>query len=525
MTPLARLLCAAQSSLLLLALGCSSAEPEATPGAPQRGGSAGSGGTTSVPGAGGSQAIAGSSGTSGGAASGGNQPSGAGTAGQASGGQTATAGAGTGGVATGGAGTGGVGTGGAGTAGSGGASGGAPTTSPFESTACVPGPGRQLYVSPQGSASGDGKSFATAYDLATARTQAAAGDTLLLQPGKYAVPYTADQKNTLVLSQVGQADKRIRIIAQGGRAEIDFSFPEQAWVQDSYGFLVSGSYWSMCRLDITRAGYQGVYVTGQHNTFEDCTFHDNRNTGLEINKGGAYTTVVNCDAYRNYDPKKLGSMADGFGPKETQGPGNRFYGCRAWENSDDGYDAYNSPETVIFEHSYAFRNGIDVWMYGGYAGNGNGFKIGGLAQQANHRLVRCAAFANRVKGFDQNNNSGGITIYNSTAFENATNFALGGTLNAGQKHDLRNNASLGSSNTIANATEQNNSWNLELSVTSADFKDLTVSHGMAARAADGSLPTSDFLRLAPGSALIDAGVDVGQSYNGKAPDLGAYEAP
>jgi len=40
---------------------------------------------------------------------------------------------------------------------------------------------------------------------------------------------------------------------------------------------------------------------------------------------------------------------------------------------------------------------------------------------------------------------------------------------------------------------------------------------------DGSIPYNNFLRLAPGSAAIDAGVDVNMPYVGKAPDLGAFE--
>jgi hypothetical protein len=409
-----------------------------------------------------------------------------------------------------------------------GTGGAAPIPGPVDKSACLlgAGSGKTLYVSAIAVATGDGTSFASALNLPSALAQAAPGDTVLLEPGKYTVPYVEGAKNTLVLAQKATADERIRVIADaGGRAEIDFSFPDQSWVQDSFGFLVSGSYWSLCGIDVTRAGYQGVYVTGEHNTFENCTFHDNRNTGLEINKGGAYTTVVNCDSYRNYDPKKLGSMADGFGPKETQGPGNRFVGCRAWENSDDGYDAYNSAETVIFQGCYAFRNGVDVWSYGGFAGNGNGFKVGGLAKQANHVLTQCAAFANRVKGFDQNNNTGGLTLYNCTAFQNGTNFGLGGTLNAGQQHDVRNNVSLDAPITINNAVQKNNSWDLGIMVTAADFENLDVAQGSAARAADGSLADSDFLRLAPASALIDRGVDVGLPFNGLAPDLGAYESP
>jgi hypothetical protein len=395
-------------------------------------------------------------------------------------------------------------------------------------SACTAGPGsgQTYYVSATGSSTGDGTSFDSPLDFVTARSLAAAGDTLLLEPGTYEIPYQEGAKNTIELSQTGAEGEPIRVVTDGGgRAEFDFSFPEQAWVQDSVGFLVTGSYWYFCNVDVTRAGYQGVYVTGEHNTFENCTFHDNRNTGLEINEGGAYTTVINSDAYRNYDPKKFGGMADGFGPKQTQGPGNRFIGCRAWENSDDGFDAFDSPETVTFERCSAFRNGVDVWQYGGFDGNGNGFKVGGNMAQANHRLTFCTAFENVVKGFDQNNNSGGITIYNSTAYENGTNFGMGNPVNSGQQHDLANNVSLGSSNSIANASERKNSWNDGFSVSEADFSSLDTTLGSAPRAADGSLPVNDFLRLVGTSSLVDSGVDVGLSFNGSAPDLGAFEAP
>ena len=43
------------------------------------------------------------------------------------------------------------------------------------------------------------------------------------------------------------------------------------------------------------------------------------------------------------------------------------------------------------------------------------------------------------------------------------------------------------------------------------------------RKPDGSLPDSDFLRLAPQSDLVDAGIDVGLPFAGGRPDLGALE--
>ena len=384
--------------------------------------------------------------------------------------------------------------------------------------------GTTYYVTPTGKPTNDGRSFATAMDYATALSLVVAGDTVLLQAGTYPVAYKAGAKNSIVFSKSGQNGKPIRFAANSGQALFDFSFPDQEWVQDSYGFTVSGSYWTFKGIGITRAGYQGAYVTGQHNTFEACAFFANRNTGLEINEGGAYTTVLDCDAYRNYDPKKLGSMADGFGPKQTQGPGNRFIGCRSWENSDDGYDAFDSPETVTFEGCWAFRNGIDVWNYGGFSGNGNGFKVGGNSAQANHKLTNCVAFGQPSKGFDQNNNTGGLTIYNCTSYDNGTNFGLGNPVNAGQKHILENNISLGAAATISNATQANNSWSSGFSVNAADFVSLDLTQATSPRAADGTLPRLDLFRLKPGSALIDAGVDVGLPYLGSAPDLGAFES-
>lgn len=44
------------------------------------------------------------------------------------------------------------------------------------------------------------------------------------------------------------------------------------------------------------------------------------------------------------------------------------------------------------------------------------------------------------------------------------------------------------------------------------------------RKADGSLPDINFMKLAPGSDLIDAGINVGLPFSGSAPDLGFSES-
>lgn len=383
---------------------------------------------------------------------------------------------------------------------------------------------RVHHVTPTGKASATGDSFTDALDLTTALARVAPGEAVLLAPGTYPIAYTPNAKNTITLAKSGTEQAPIAVVvASCGRAVIDFSFPEQTWVQDSFGFLLKGSYWYFRGLDITRAGYQGVYVTGQHNTFEHVRFFDNRNSGLEINKGGAYTTVINSDAFRNYDPKKLGGMADGFASKQTQGPGNRFIGCRAWENSDDGYDTFDSAEVVIIEDSWAFDNGIDVWKYGNFSGNGNGFKIGGNYKLANNRVLRSVAFGNRVKGFDQNHNVGGITLHHCLGYKNGINFGLGGELTPGEQNDLKNNISLDAPDSIANAITANNSWNDGFAVTAADFVSLDTSEARRARNPEGALPTSPLFQLAPASALVDRGVDLGLPFSGSAPDLGPFE--
>ena len=70
---------------------------------------------------------------------------------------------------------------------------------------------------------------------------------------------------------------------------------------------------------------------------------------------------------------------DGFGFHPGKGSaGNKISGCRAWFNSDDGYDCINASESVLFENCWAFYNGYST-SFASLA-NGTGFKIGGYGQ-------------------------------------------------------------------------------------------------------------------------------------------------
>jgi hypothetical protein len=65
---------------------------------------------------------------------------------------------------------------------------------------------------------------------------------------------------------------------------------------------------------------------------------------------GADNLVLNCDSHHNYDPLEDGGNADGFGC-HSAGEGNVLRGCRAWENSDDGFDLINAAGACVVEES------------------------------------------------------------------------------------------------------------------------------------------------------------------------------
>jgi hypothetical protein len=295
------------------------------------------------------------------------------------------------------------------------------------------------------------------------------------------------------------------------------------------GFNISGSYWHIRGFDIFRAGDNGMILRGNYDIVEFCSFSENRDTGLQLANGAAYNQIINCDSFFNKDTAQ--GNADGFASKLDAGTGNYFYGCRSWQNSDDGFDGYlrgvNNVLTTL-ENCWIFQNG---YLKSGApsVGNGNGFKMGG-SDSANLQhdivLIHCLAFDNRVKGFDQNNDRGSMTLLNCTGYRNGTNYNITLPLAAGESLKVVNCAALGPYGSLgAFAIQQTNSWMAPFTtVTNADFVSIDTAGVRGPRKADGSLPDVDFMHLAQGSDLIDGGTDVGLPYNGAAPDLGYAES-
>lgn len=402
------------------------------------------------------------------------------------------------------------------------------------------------FVSPTGNDSNPGTETAPFYSLAKAVALAQPGDVIYMRGGTYL--YTS----TITIDRAGAPTNWIRLFAYPGERPV-LNFSNQPYGSANRGILITTNawYWHIKGLEVCYAGDNGMKIEGSHIRVEQCVFHHNRDSGLQIgfshtfvNPGAmlaAFIEVINCDSYMNYDPDNRGSDADGFAAKMHCGQGIVFIGCRAWKNSDDGWDLFETDASVVISNCWTWHNG-DASLYnvvgGSFQGNGNGFKLGGNGTGGNsrgtHYVYRCVAFNNNFPGrtrhgFDQNSHKGGIVMYNCLAWNNLYNYFFEDAPEPGAPMIFKNNVSFGATANVTGVTEfpagtiqQNNSWNLPVTANAADYYDLTEAAAEAPRGPDGSLPTG-FARLVAGSDLIDRGVDIGQPYFGAAPDLGPYE--
>jgi pectate lyase len=236
---------------------------------------------------------------------------------------------------------------------------------------------------------------------------------------------------------------------------------------------------------------------------------------------------------------------DGFGahPDQTSGTGNIFRGCRAWFNSDDGFDLINADAPVVIEECWSFYNGYFT-NFSSTGGDGHGFKSGGYGVSGNpypipvprHVTRFCLAVCNRVSGFYANHHTGGLDWFNNTAHQNGANYNMLCNLNAqgfsndvpGFDHVMKNNLGFTARNSeVVNLGSTNdvtfNSFTLPVTVQSDDFMSLDEGLLTAPRQPNGDLPYIAHAQLVSGSDLKDAGTNAGFAFAGTAPDLGAFE--
>jgi hypothetical protein len=409
----------------------------------------------------------------------------------------------------------------------------------------------EFYIAPNGNDNtGDGTITKPWFTLNKGWSVMQAGYTLYVRGGTYL--YNDEQYLT---NKNGTAENYIKVWAHQNEKPI--INPSAAYT-GNVGITVSGiNYVHVKGLDVSQykqrtsdQWYNGIIAADANNCiFELLNVHHN-GFGMSLSR---WTTsnptsgnlFLNCDFHHNYD--NLTQIEDNFPYGGSDGltirvanPNsiNTVRGCRMWNNSDDGFDAWENAGFLMFDNSWSFNNGFreDGITEGG---DGNGFKMGPVVvpwtgyETVHKRTVQnCVAFGNRTNGFDQNQALCIMYFYNNTSFNN-------GNYGFGMNNDnicvmiARNNISYKNKNGQAyfnavstvdhNTFLYNNSNNPAYSVSDVDFVSLDVTGTDGARQVDGSLPALNFLHLTQGSDLINTGIDVGLPYSGSAPDLGAYE--
>ena len=400
-------------------------------------------------------------------------------------------------------------------------------------------PGATYYVATDGKNSNPGtitQPFAT-WDYALNR--ALAGDIVYIRGGVY-LPVTKSYKGSYygvrVTDRNGTSDKPIKIWAYPGETPV-LDCSGISGDGKNYGISIEYcSYWHFKGLTVLNlkeynsGGYYPYPAAGftisdcSNITAEQCVVSGCGN-GFTLEGSNDYIYYTNCDSYKNADHHDNGGLANGFNINIRPGSHVFYNGCRAWLNSDDGYDAFGGDGYIFFKNCWAFENG----KWDGETGNGAGFKTGkssGSKESGIQRsLINCVAWDNLGIGFDESQDDDGTSIqhiiYNCTSYHNATGYNFGYTTNTTDiiKNNISYNELLGRFSTNSVTT---NSWQVA-TVSSADFATLNSEGVKGARGVDGVLPVLNFLHLVTGSDLIDKGTDVGLPYSGKTPDIGAFE--
>ncbi len=424
---------------------------------------------------------------------------------------------------------------------------------------CISSFGATYYVAPGGNNTNSGSIKSPFASLMQAQKVVEPGDTIFIRGGKFQMAENDISEIIKIwavvfhLNKSGKPDKPIHYFAYPGEKPIfDFSNVKPK-NQRIMAFNVTGSWIHIKGIEVigvqvtipTHTQSECFHNEGSNNIYEQLSMHDGQAIGFYLNKG-SNNLVLNCDAWNNYDYTSEGGRGgnvDGFGFHGGIGDaGNVIRGCRAWFNSDDGYDLIRSAETVIIEDCWAFYNGFDTDFKS--LGDGNGFKAGGWGLKKDFRvpnsikghIIRfCVAVRNKASGFYSNHHPVGSVWINNTAYLNRFNFNM---LNRnaeftesvpGFGHLLKNNLSFKPSGSHIQNIDlnqnivENNSFSIPHEVADNDFVSLDENLLIAPRQSDGNLPVNGFLRLSDKSQLIDKGVDAGFPYKGKAPDYGAFD--
>lgn len=293
------------------------------------------------------------------------------------------------------------------------------------------------------------------------------------------------------------------------------------------GFLTSGcNYWDFFGLIIknvreysgspTSYTGSGWEIQGCNNLkieYCDLTYCMN---GWSFSSDTMYNiNFINCDSYENWDIYQSGDLCNGFNCNTRTNSTINFTGCRAWKNSDDGFDFLGGSGIITMLNCWAFNN--QPWHGGDASGNGCGFKLAqdNTSYGGSRYMYNCITAYNGEVGIEGKVEAGGPFeqyIYNCTVANNGSWAGIRVQANAiyGTSY-LRNVISYGAGSSQYDAGAHNvhdhNSFDSAVTATDADFTSVALSQLSAPRQADGSLPVITAFHLVVGSDLRNAGDD------------------
>ncbi len=417
--------------------------------------------------------------------------------------------------------------------------------------------GNRIFVAPNGNDTVNAGTIESPFaTIARAQDLIEPGDTVYLRGGTFVMTNSQIAKKDPIYASVHYLDKNgtqanpICYFAYNNE-KVVFDLTKVNPTLRITAFMVKGSWlhfkgFEVVGTQVTLMGHtqsECFRNEGSNNIYENLSMHDGMAIGFYLTRG-SNNLILNCDAYQNQDSLSengKGGNTDGFGCHPTKGGVNNiFRGCRAWFNSDDGYDCISAWESVTFDHCWSFWNGFTPQFE--TLADGNGFKAGGWGKKSvnqipqsvpGHLVQFCVAVRNRTNGFYSNHQIAGSKWYNNTAYGNNVNFNMLNRLQdnktdvPGYNHVLNNNISFDAIDTmnvdLSTCDVCYNSFSLPFKISADDFVSLEQVQLTLPRKSDGSLPNITFLQLNKKSKMIDKGVKLGFPYTGKAPDLGAFE--
>ena len=199
----------------------------------------------------------------------------------------------------------------------------------------------------------DAASFATQLSLLSNP-----GDTLFLREGTYVF------SDKVSVNKQGTAAHPIVITGYPGETAI-LDFHKVAYGTRGLTIHANSVYVHVKNLTIAWSGKNNLYCEGSYCLFENLDIYGSADTGCQMKKGGN-NVIKNVDSHDNFDYKTMsgstanfGGNADGFADKQFTGDGNHYIGCRAWNNSDDGWDFFQrvSNTNTIIENCICYQNG------------------------------------------------------------------------------------------------------------------------------------------------------------------------